>query len=409
VASALFPIDSGGTYRRFDARESGLATLPAAIAARAQPGFSAAQLGRQPAWIDFPGPPGTVPSVSFLDLIRGRVPAAEVRGRVVLIGATDPSVFDFHSYSTLSDREMTGVELEADATATALAHAPLRLTPGWTALVLALLVGVLPPALAVGIRPRSAIAGLLAMSAGYLLVAQLGFDAGWIVPVVVPEVTLVVAGGVAVALSFRLALAARQADLQAARRRAVHAGDDARRQVERDLHDGVQQRLVTLAMRLSSPSVRADPEVFDGSVDELRLALGELRQLARGTYPAVLETAGLAGGLASLADHCPVPVDLSIGPLDGLSPELARTAYFVASEALANALKHAGARRLAVACACESGVLELSVRDDGCGGADPDGSGLRGIAERAEAHGGTLTIDSRPEAGTRLTLRVPLP
>jgi len=149
VASAVLRVDPGGTYRRFDFSDGGLPTLAVSAAAAVQPGFRLSELGRPPVWIDYAGGPGTVPSVSMLALLHGRVPPREVRGRIVLIGVTDPRAFDLHSFSVLTSRRMTGAEIEANAIETATEHAPLRDASGWVAMLLTLAAIVLAPVAAI--------------------------------------------------------------------------------------------------------------------------------------------------------------------------------------------------------------------------------------------------------------------
>jgi signal transduction histidine kinase len=407
VASALLPLASAGTYRRFDIYEGGLATIPVAVATALQPSFTTSELGRAPVWIDYAGGPGTVSTVSLLDLLRGRVPPSEVRGRVVLIGVSDPAAQDLHSYSALTGARMAGVEIEANAVATALAHAPLRGASGWVAMLLTLAVAMAPALAVLGRRPWLA-AGLLAVALlAFLGLAQLLFGAGVIVPVANPLVAFLITGGAALLTSFVLELRERTEQVKSARTSAIAAADSARERVERDLHDGVQQRLLALAMGLSAPNAARDPELLPNSAEQVKLALAEIRELARGAYPAVLREAGLAAALQSLADHAPVPVTVLASDLDGLSEERQRTAYFVAAEGLANAIKHADAAHVTITARTRPTGLTVLVADDGRGGADPGGSGLTGLAERAAAAGGTLSITSRPGAGTQLELRMP--
>ena len=198
------------------------------------------------------------------------------------------------------------------------------------------------------------------------------------------------------------------------RGRIVTAADEERRRIERDLHDGAQQRLVALALELRSAQRtlgdEADPGVdrlLESTADELQVAVEELRALAHGIHPGTLTQAGLASALESLAARMPVPV--TVDALQGrLSPEVEATAYFVASEALANVAKHAHATKAAIRAARVDGTLVIEVSDDGVGGAAAStGSGLRGLADRVEAHGGRLSIESVPGAGTRVVGEIP--
>ncbi len=203
--------------------------------------------------------------------------------------------------------------------------------------------------------------------------------------------------------------------VQESRRRIVTAGDDQRRRIERDLHDGAQQRLVALALelRLAQRELGAtiDPQlerILAGAVDELQLAVEELRELARGVHPAVLTEEGLAGALESLAGRTPFPVQIESAPDDRLPPEIEAAAYFVACEAIANAVKHSHATTIRVNANRRNGRFVIEVEDDGIGGArENGGSGLRGLVDRVEAHGGTLQIESEPGQGTRVVGELP--
>ncbi|MFD4639888.1 sensor histidine kinase [Lentzea sp. NPDC058436] len=197
----------------------------------------------------------------------------------------------------------------------------------------------------------------------------------------------------AVAASAALAV---QNELRA--RRIVEAADEARRQVERDLHDGAQQRLVSvlLTLRLAENS----PELLTAAREELARALDELRELARGIYPVLLTDAGLGPALLSLAERSAVPVVLGGVPDERLSPVAERTCYFVVAEALTNAAKHARAGEVLVEVGCVDGLVTVDVSDNGVGGADVAGSGLRGLDDRVAAVGGRLTVRSVEGEGT---------
>jgi signal transduction histidine kinase len=199
------------------------------------------------------------------------------------------------------------------------------------------------------------------------------------------------------------------------RSRIVEAGDEARRRIERDLHDGAQQHLVSLGMRLRLAANQArDRGVeplgveLDATIAMLNQALRELRELAHGIHPTLLSSGGLALAVPELAGRCPVPVEIDVQP-EGRLPEVVEsTAYFVVAEALANVAKHAQATRGWVRAALVDGELELVVRDNGVGGASADGSGVLGIADRVDAVGGRFRLDSAPGAGTTITVRIPL-
>jgi signal transduction histidine kinase len=202
--------------------------------------------------------------------------------------------------------------------------------------------------------------------------------------------------------------------VQESRRRIVTAGDEQRRKIERDLHDGAQQRLVALALELRIAQRqlgRSDPDVdriLGQAVGELQVAVEELRELARGVHPAVLTEEGLGGALVSLASRTPLPVEIAGAPEGRLPREIEAAAYFVACEAIANAVKHARATQIRVCAERRNGRLVIEVEDDGIGGAkENSGSGLRGLVDRVEAHGGTLRVESEPGQGTRVIGELP--
>jgi signal transduction histidine kinase len=200
--------------------------------------------------------------------------------------------------------------------------------------------------------------------------------------------------------------------LKESRARIVAAADEARRRIERDLHDGAQQHLVSLALSLRFLAQRAEPATawaIEGCIADLQTALSELRELARGLHPAVLTERGLGAALPTLAAHSPVPVVLD-EDLEGRLPPAQETAlYFVAAEALTNVAKYARASTATVALRSNDGWAEITVADDGVGGARPDqGSGLRGLADRVEALGGRLTVASPPGKGTTVSARLPM-
>jgi PAS domain S-box-containing protein len=208
---------------------------------------------------------------------------------------------------------------------------------------------------------------------------------------------------------------ARTEELRASRVRIVQAADAARRKIERDLHDGAQQRLVSLALevRLARSQVEKDPATaapfLERFGDELLEASAELRELARGIHPAVLTERGLAPAIAALAARAPFPVEVLDVPADRLASAVETTAYFTVAEALTNVAKYAQATYATVRAACEDGDLVVEIRDDGVGGADPDGgSGLRGLADRVAACDGGLSVASPPGEGTLVRAVLPL-
>jgi signal transduction histidine kinase len=213
-----------------------------------------------------------------------------------------------------------------------------------------------------------------------------------------------------------IANAEAQAVLAASRARIVFAADEARRRIERDLHDGAQLRLATLALRLreAREAVPAGAGELATKLDSasrgLEAALEELREIARGIHPAVLSDGGLGLALQALARHCPVPVDLRVRVPDRLPDAVEIAAYYVVSEALTNTAKHARATAAEVDVTADGGELRVCVRDDGRGGADfGQGSGLVGLKDRVEALGGRLTLTDSPGAGTILEVRIPIP
>jgi PAS domain S-box-containing protein len=207
--------------------------------------------------------------------------------------------------------------------------------------------------------------------------------------------------------------AARTDELRASRARIVAAADAARRKIERDLHDGAQQRLVTLAVGVARSRVERDPgsavPLLDRLATELSETSAELRELARGIHPAVLSERGLGPAIEALAGRAPVPVEILGGPEERLSPTIEITAYFTVSEALTNVAKYAHATHATVRLAQEQGALVIEVRDDGVGGARAGaGSGLSGLSDRVGACDGTLSVHSPPGEGTLVRAVLPL-
>jgi len=198
------------------------------------------------------------------------------------------------------------------------------------------------------------------------------------------------------------------------RTRIVTAADEERRRIERDIHDGAQQRLVALALELRSAQRRLgeerDPEIdqlLESTADELQVAVDELRELAHGIHPGILVQGGLATALESLAGRSPIPVSVD-ATQERFAPDVEGAAYFVASEGLANVVKHAGASRAAIRVRHAHGLLVVEIEDDGVGGASAqNGSGLRGLADRVEALGGRLQVESPAGSGTRVIGEIP--
>ena len=212
----------------------------------------------------------------------------------------------------------------------------------------------------------------------------------------------------------RRALTDRIGQLEHSRAEVIDAGEAERRRLERDLHDGAQQRLVAMTMELARAQARFDAEdpaaarvLVDQAHSQAMAALAELRNLVRGVHPPVLSDRGLDAALSALAALCPVPVtvdaDLAIRP----APAVEAIAYFVVAEALTNVAKHARASRVDVGVRGDGRTVSVTVRDDGIGNANPSGTGLAGLAARVAAVDGRLTIDSPPGGPTLITAELP--
>jgi PAS domain S-box-containing protein len=209
-------------------------------------------------------------------------------------------------------------------------------------------------------------------------------------------------------------LHARLEELAASRARIVTAGDVERRRLERNLHDGAQQRLVTLSLslRLALGKLDSDPASARAALadanDELAVALDELRELARGLHPAVLSDRGLRAAVETLADRAPVSVEVVDVPDERLPERVEAAAYYLIAEALTNVTKYAHASTVRVRVVASDASVAVEVSDDGVGGADPaTGTGLRGLADRVEALGGSLDVVSPAGAGTTLRAEIP--
>jgi signal transduction histidine kinase len=266
--------------------------------------------------------------------------------------------------------------------------------------------------LAAGHPPPAAGAAVVAVGAGLLLAA----------PWLARQVTRADAASARALLGPGRSeeLAQRVESLARSRADIVAAADAERRRIERDLHDGAQQRLVSLAMNLGMARERfaGAPEPVRRAIaeahDEAVLALSELREFIRGLHPAVLNDRGLDAALSGLAARAPLPVRLRVDVSRPASPSVEAVAYFIVSEALTNVAKHAQATQAEVTVTRDGDVLRISVADDGSGGAAPPGdddagagTGLRGLAQRAAAVDGTLTIDSPPGGPTVIVAELP--
>jgi signal transduction histidine kinase len=204
-------------------------------------------------------------------------------------------------------------------------------------------------------------------------------------------------------------------ELRASRTRLVRAEDATRRALERNLHDGAQQRLVALSvsLRLVEARLSTDPqgavELLAGAQSELAQALEDLRELARGIHPAVLTDRGLRPALETLVGRAPFAVELTV-PDERLSADVEAAAYYVVAESLTNVAKYASASSVEVAVAQEDDRVVVTVTDDGVGGADPfRGTGLRGLADRVAVLDGSLGVESPPGEGTSIRAEIPLP
>jgi signal transduction histidine kinase len=215
--------------------------------------------------------------------------------------------------------------------------------------------------------------------------------------------------------SLAVASAQARADLIASRARLVKAGDEQRRRLERNLHDGAQQRLVAVALqlRVARSRLESQPEVsaqlLEEAARELDTGLAELREIARGLHPAILADRGLARALDALTARVPVPVSMEVELEERVPEHVEATAYYIVAEALTNVARHAHAESARVLVRRDGDVLRCEIADDGRGGADDTaGTGILGLRDRAEAAGGTLTITSAPGRGTVVAATLPL-
>ncbi|MFF5212150.1 sensor histidine kinase [Streptosporangium sp. NPDC000396] len=203
----------------------------------------------------------------------------------------------------------------------------------------------------------------------------------------------------------------RIAELTATRSDIVRAVDDERRRIERDLHDGVQQRGIALAMLLGRAQHSADPgkagELVAQAYTESRQLLDELRSVAWRIYPTALDELGLRAALAGIAERSSVPVTVRYGLSERPVSEIETALYFIVREAISNAIKHAGARDILVMMDEDEQTVSVTVSDDGAGGADPSGGGLSGLARRVRALDGAFTVDSPPDGPTRIAATLP--
>jgi signal transduction histidine kinase len=216
-------------------------------------------------------------------------------------------------------------------------------------------------------------------------------------------------------LSTAIANAESRAELAASRARVVAAADEARRRIERDLHDGTQQRLVSLAIELRAAEARVPAQLAEQRAAFAHAARGldqtvqELQEISRGIHPAILSKGGLQPAIKTLARRSPVAVDLDLELEHRLPQQVEVAAYYVVAEALTNVAKYARASLVKVNVHASDSAVELAVRDDGVGGADPSrGSGLIGLKDRVEALGGTMQVDGGFGKGTSILARIPI-
>jgi PAS domain S-box-containing protein len=239
---------------------------------------------------------------------------------------------------------------------------------------------------------------------------------GSMVPVAYSSAPVELDGGRGAVVAFRdLSERVQLGEVEASRERIARAAYAARRTIQRDLHDGAQQQFVSVALQLANArDVIADESTEAGrliaaALADLEQAIEELRRLAHGIHPAELSESGLEAALGTLAQRSPVPVTLSVGNAARMAPEIESAAYFIATEATTNAVKHAGASHIEIAVACARDELCVTITDDGAGGASlGDATGLQGLRDRAEAIGGDLTIDSPSGGPTSLIATLPL-
>ena len=234
-----------------------------------------------------------------------------------------------------------------------------------------------------------------------------------------PELVETAAAAVRMALQnagLQVQLRAQLEDVRQSRARLVEAGQRERQRVERDLHDGAQQQLVALLLALQATRAEAlehsdtqTAAMLDANVSALKQALKDLRELARGIHPSILTEAGLVPAIRSLADRCPIPVEVSADEGDGrLTPQLEATLYFIVAESITNAVKHSGAKLIRVSLSRTARTMAVDVCDDGHGGADASrGSGLQGLSDRVAAIGGRFQVESDGRGGTTVHSEVP--
>jgi signal transduction histidine kinase len=428
-------IGAGGPQRALRAlwsARSWRATLHALVGLVAAAGAGAVLAGLLVAWL-----------AAVWSLLTGPTGGWGLAVTYVVVAAAGPvallwCVLGFGAVQRARFRATLGVEIPAPPRAAGTW--PLRPVRPWRAAATWRQLGYHLLALVVGVGGGALVAGCwsaLAVALGYAVGPwSQGRHAGVGVAVVAAGLALLlaapwvalgvarldeVAGRALLGPSRSEELALRVASLTRSRADVVAATDAERRRIERDLHDGTQQRLVSLAMHLGmARATLADaPEparqAIDQAHDQATQALAELREIVRGLHPAVLDDRGLDAALSGIAARAPIPVRLRVDVAARCAPSIEAIAYFVVSEALTNVAKHANADHAEVTVRRSGDRLRIVVTDDGQGGAAPDdggqgdggGSGLRGLAQRAAAVDGTLTIHSPPGGPTAITVELP--
>ena len=433
-ASAVLPHDPDSVIRRMLYAADGLPTLAVAVAKVVERHEVSRDAfgGSNGAWVDYAGPAGTFAAIPYSTVYFNRVPRGFFHDKIVVIGPSAPSLGDVESTSTSA--RMPGAEVQANAIETVLRGLPLRSAGGWLDIALIVLLGMAMPLAGLRIGALATIILATVLATAFLVGVQVAFDDGHVVTVVYPLAALLVstAGALAVHARNGFALArssvaslavdkqqlqgelrARISELEQSRSRMLDVSRREREGIERDLHDGAQQRFVSLAITLGLLERRLSDRLDGGPLlasarEQLDLGLAELRELARGIHPAVLTDGGLAPAIEALAARAPLQVDVLEVPERRLPANVEAAIYYIVAESLTNSAKHARADAASVRITHDHLNATVEVSDDGVGGADPThGSGLRGLADRAAAVDGQLTVDSPHGAGTRIHAKIP--
>ncbi|MET8332150.1 sensor histidine kinase [Streptosporangium canum] len=347
------------------------------------------------------------------------IPVAALERRRLRVIDPEPAVTP-HREPEPGLREWIALRLQEQATWRELAYVILLVTVLWPIELLAVVFGLGAPAsmiLTPVLRSQTGEIRVLKfwlVSTDWEAFAALAAGVVWLALALYPLTLLATAHG----MLARLLLTSREPEmgqrldeLTRSRTRLVEAFQVERRRIERDLHDGAQQRLVALTMTLGLAKLSEGPEAAElvgRAHEQAKLALAEIRDLIRGIHPQILTDRGLPAALADVADRSPVPVEVSV-ELPARLPEVVESiAYFVVSEALANVAKHSGAREASVTGSVDGGRLVVEIRDDGSGGADAArGTGLAGLADRVSVVNGRLMLSSPPGGPTLLRVEIP--